>query len=174
MIFRLLVLLTLIIGQCIIAMEFSRMDTSAEMSQSLIAPSSKKQPVSSSFVTMANTKKTDSVRDDRHQEGKYCFKLTPNVPEHWIPITRESTATQCQIQSSQEKAVNRFESSSERGHRIQIPSNQESRRTQLKPPQDNLSGLLGVGTIVVSLCGMLVLFHMLGSILSDVISTSRH
>ncbi|KAH9446203.1 hypothetical protein MJO29_012545 [Puccinia striiformis f. sp. tritici] len=162
MIFRLLVLLTLIIGQCIIAMEFSRMDTSAEMSQSLIAPSSKKQPVSSSFVTMANTKKTDSVRDDRHQE------------EHWIPITRESTATQCQIQSSQEKAVNRFESSSERGHRIQIPSNQESRRTQLEPPQDNLSGLLGVGTIVVSLCGMLVLFHMLGSILSDVISTSRH
>ncbi|KAI9623751.1 hypothetical protein H4Q26_014481 [Puccinia striiformis f. sp. tritici PST-130] len=135
MIFRLLLTLALVIGiKCTIAMELSGIDTSAEMSQSLLAASnlnkpSSDEPVSSSLVTVAYTKKADCVRDNGHQEDKL---------EHWIPITSESTATPGQIKSSPEKAEDGFEPPSETVQRIRTPYNQESCGIQLEPPQHNL------------------------------------
>ncbi|KAH9446204.1 hypothetical protein Pst134EB_024022 [Puccinia striiformis f. sp. tritici] len=164
MIFRLLLTLALVIGKCTIAMELSGIDTSAEMSQSLLAPSSD-EPVGSSLATVAYTKKADCVRDNRRQEDKL---------EHWIPMTSESTATPGQNKSSQEKAEDGFEPTSETVQRIRTPYNQESCGTQLEPPQDNLLDKFARLSVRSKALIVWLILYILASIFSHVISPSRH
>ncbi|KAH9444997.1 hypothetical protein MJO28_012930 [Puccinia striiformis f. sp. tritici] len=169
MIFRLLVPLALAIGT--IAMEFPEIDASAEISQSLLAASnpSSNKPASIPLGTVADTQKADLVRENINQE---------DILGHWIPITSESTATQGQIQSSQEEAVNRFESTSETGHRIRRPYNQEGRAThELEQTQENPADkftALNLGSEALRLFVVWLLFYMLATACGSAITASRH
>ncbi|POW00274.1 hypothetical protein PSTT_13231 [Puccinia striiformis] len=115
------------------------------------------EPVGSSLATVAYTKKADCVRDNRRQEGK-----------------DESTATPGQNKSSQEKAEDGFEPTSETVQRIRTPYNQESCGTQLEPPQDNLLDKFARLSVRSKALIVWLILYILASIFSHVISPSRH
>ncbi|KAH9461253.1 hypothetical protein Pst134EA_017560 [Puccinia striiformis f. sp. tritici] len=110
-------------------------DHTAEVAQSSLAASNGNEPISneqlaaSSLLPMAEA---NSGRPIGQQGG--CFKSIPEILEHCIAITSESTTTPGQIQSSHNSPVTRLDFSSEMDHQGGI-LNQESISTQPEPRQ---------------------------------------
>ncbi|POW17253.1 hypothetical protein PSTT_00526 [Puccinia striiformis] len=126
MLFRLIVPVILVIGQCAISTPSwwwvsesqhrpATVNPPAEVGQTSLAPISKEQPAISSLEPVDSAKEAGSASLDRKPE------------EHRIIIPGEST-TPSKIQPSQQNAVAQFQSTSETEHRIQI-SDRQSRTT---------------------------------------------
>ncbi|KAI9608166.1 hypothetical protein KEM48_003433 [Puccinia striiformis f. sp. tritici PST-130] len=134
MIRQLLVLLILIIGQCIIAMELPKVveasenplhgiDTSARISELHSAPdppsSNQLSTSSASLQTLDDLQKDNPPRLDNQKE------------EHRISIPDDSSSTTAQCESSQHADLAMFEFNTGKAQYISLP-NHESSSTQLQ------------------------------------------
>ncbi|KAH9443465.1 hypothetical protein Pst134EA_032655 [Puccinia striiformis f. sp. tritici] len=104
MIFQLLVPLTLVIGQCIIAMEVSQLGAASEHPLHGIDPSATVCELHSASESPIPNKPSTSpasfqTLDDSEKEN--LPRLDNQAEEHWISIPDDSSSTTAQLESSQ-------------------------------------------------------------------------
>ncbi|KAH9461260.1 hypothetical protein MJO28_009571 [Puccinia striiformis f. sp. tritici] len=164
MLFRLIVPLILVIGQCTIAMQFWRVGRApehppaitnppVEVAQTSLAPISHEEIAISSLERVDNAKEADSLGLSRKQG------------EHRITITSDTESTTSstlhQIQPSQDNAISKFESTPEMDHPTRVPNQQSRYMSQHRPMQRDITikcpPCLAYATSPFAFCGGIVL-----------------